>query len=240
MKKLIRSVLGSIDYEIIHMQSAQSYLLNHRLKLLFSRCDISCVFDIGANNGQYRDFLREEVGFDGRIESFEPAPDVAENMRKRAASDTNWNIHQIAVGEEESTLEFNIMADSRLNSFLPILADSPAAQIKDRIIVDVHTMVHILDHVVTNPDPNRTYMKIDAQGFDLAVLRGAGDLLREFPCLQIEIGFSDLYQGAASFNEIHAYLAAKNFAISGMYAVGRDSKERVRDFDSVYVNSDLL
>ena len=51
----------------------------NRLRDLFDRLGIKRVIDVGANEGQYGDFLRTEVGFKGLIKSFEPVPEFAES-----------------------------------------------------------------------------------------------------------------------------------------------------------------
>ena len=47
------------------------------LKRFFAHFDIDCVFDVGANVGQYATALRDRVGFRGQIISFEPNPATA-------------------------------------------------------------------------------------------------------------------------------------------------------------------
>jgi len=45
------------------------------LRRLFDLYKIDLVIDVGANLGQYRDFIRKAVGFEGWIVSFEPDPE---------------------------------------------------------------------------------------------------------------------------------------------------------------------
>jgi hypothetical protein len=47
------------------------------LKSLFKILETTCVFDVGANTGQYGDFLRAQVGYQGLIVSFEPVSKAA-------------------------------------------------------------------------------------------------------------------------------------------------------------------
>src|SRR5258708_7328948 len=61
----------------------------HLQKLLL-HLDVDCVFDVGANTGQYAAMLRREVGFQGLIISFEPIPKVARALRAVAKGDPLW------------------------------------------------------------------------------------------------------------------------------------------------------
>jgi hypothetical protein len=57
------------------------------LQELFAQLRIDTVIDVGANLGQYYEFLRDRIGFTGRIVSFEPHPDLAAQLKKRARAD---------------------------------------------------------------------------------------------------------------------------------------------------------
>ena len=58
----------------------------HRRRL-FEHFAIDCVFDIGANAGQYATMLRTRVGYRGHIVSYEPIPELAAKIRAAAALD---------------------------------------------------------------------------------------------------------------------------------------------------------
>src|SRR6185503_14223092 len=52
------------------------------LRRLLAHLDVDCVFDVGANTGQYAEMLRRRAGFRGRIVSFEPIPEAASEVRR--------------------------------------------------------------------------------------------------------------------------------------------------------------
>jgi hypothetical protein len=69
------------------------------LRRLFDLLRIDCVLDVGANLGQYRDFLRDKVGYTGLIVSFEPIPSHVQILKDRAQqSDPDWQIEDCALG----------------------------------------------------------------------------------------------------------------------------------------------
>jgi len=76
---------------------------------------VDCVFDVGANVGQYATRLRE-LGFKGLIVSFEPNPDIGSTLRARAARDEKWIVEELALDEKSRLLTFNIMNSPEFSS----------------------------------------------------------------------------------------------------------------------------
>jgi hypothetical protein len=48
---------------------------------------------------------------------------------------------------------------------------------------------------------------IDAQGYELEVLKGAEQTLRHMKIIYCEVAIIDLYRGGALFHEIHSHLS---------------------------------
>jgi len=129
---------------------AQEFLPNHLLSRIFERLEIKCVLDVEANAGQYHEFLRDKVGFDGSIISFEPVPRHVEILNAKAKRDKRWTVYDFALGEEDGELEINIMEGGELSSFLPPEQASPAMTIKSRVSVPVRTIdsvAHLIEKV---------------------------------------------------------------------------------------------
>ncbi|HXW74131.1 MAG TPA: hypothetical protein VEK10_04895, partial [Steroidobacteraceae bacterium] len=72
--------------------------------------DIDCVFDVGANAGQYARMLRQRVGYRGQIVSYEPIPERAATLRAAAAHDlkldTQGHDLSVATGAGERLRDF--------------------------------------------------------------------------------------------------------------------------------------
>jgi SAM-dependent methyltransferase len=76
---------------------------------------VDCVFDVGANTGQYATRLRQ-IGFHGLIISLEPNPATFAELQAAAAADPKWIVKQIALDSEPRTLMFNVMKSDRFSS----------------------------------------------------------------------------------------------------------------------------
>src|SRR4051812_11612391 len=74
---------------------------------LLNLLEIDCVFDVGANRGQYGRWLRS-LGFKGLIISFEPNPAAFAELKQQASS--SWICLPYALGTETGDFPFNVMA----------------------------------------------------------------------------------------------------------------------------------
>jgi hypothetical protein len=118
VKALIDRVGHAVVVEAIASWRLVRLPLARHLARLFKVYDIRCVLDVGANTGQYRDFLRREVGFDGLVISFEPISSVFQALAERASSDLQWKVLNLALGAVDEERVLNVMAASDLSSLL--------------------------------------------------------------------------------------------------------------------------
>lgn len=83
--------------------------------------EVNLVFDIGANAGQFAQSLRE-LGYRGRIVSFEPQSEAREQLERAASVDPLWEVApKAAIGAEDGEIELNLAANSISSSLLPML-----------------------------------------------------------------------------------------------------------------------
>ena len=100
---------------LAHKGLAWELMEPEQLERFLAVFKVDCVFDVGANVGQYATRLRE-IGFRGLIVSFEPNPDAAEVLREAAADDDRWIVQELALDEQSRPLTFNIMRSSQFSS----------------------------------------------------------------------------------------------------------------------------
>lgn len=175
-----------------------------RLAELLDRRGVDHVLDVGANQGQYARQLRF-FGYKGVLHSFEPLPRPYEVLARRAIGDANWSVHNLALGDVDGPLELNVAGNSGAasSSVLPMLPRheqaAPEARYVDRIEVPVRRLDGIWDELV--PPSATTFIKLDVQGFEGAVLDGAGGRLQSASGIQLELSLVALYEGAISVRE---------------------------------------
>jgi FkbM family methyltransferase len=235
LKNVMQNLAETLGYTILPTWRVAGLPLANCLREIFVSRNISTVIDVGANKGQYRNFLRNQVGFRGRIVSFEPLPELAANLKTRAAADGNWTVHARALGAATGELSLNVMAASVFSSFLqPREGASFAAQnaVMRTEIVPVST----LDAEFPDSEVLRTtFLKLDTQGFDLEVLRGAPVSAGIIPALQSEVSFEPIYENMPAYHEAMAEFGRHGFAVADMFLVNQNECGIAVEFDCVMV-----
>lgn len=211
------------------------------LKKLLDHLNIDCVFDVGANSGQYATMLRTRVGYCGLIISFEPNPKLIGELRKKSQSDPLWIIKDIALSNTDGPQTFNIMVEDQFSSFKsPTTAEysglSHLNHVKEVSTVQCHQLDTIFNDLKREHKFQRPFLKMDTQGNDLAVLSGARKSLTEILGLQSELGFKRLYQDMPLFNEaLDAYTRA-GFELSALVPNNAGHFPTLLEMDCIMLN----
>ena len=101
--------------------------------------------------------------------------------------------------------------------------------------VDVVRLDDVWDDLV--PAERRVLLKVDAQGFDLEVLRGAESSLAHCVALQVEVSGVALYDGSPPLHEVVTHLYERDFRVTGLFPIMRSPADRIQvvDFDATFV-----
>ncbi|MET9911100.1 FkbM family methyltransferase [Streptomyces sp. NPDC006476] len=232
---------GATDETGRDLQSlASEFLCHQHVGEMLDLYDVNCVFDVGANTGQYGRELRE-LGYTGRIVSFEPASAAFERLADAAAGDPEWRVHRLALGREERVTAIHTGWDT-MNSLLPPsdygrgryerFTETRTEEVRVRRLADV------MDEALDGIDDPRPFLKMDTQGYDLEVFTGAGDRIGEFVGLLSEVALLRLYEGSPRMDEAVAAYEAAGFETTGLYSVSRDpATGRVVEFDCVMMRA---
>ena len=116
VNKALKQLFKRCGYTVIADWRLENYAMSTYLDKLFRNLDIDCVFDVGAHLGEYADFLRSQVGYCGKIVSFEPIASNIEVLRSRTKNETQWIIEGYALGKISGHADFNIMARVLISS----------------------------------------------------------------------------------------------------------------------------
>ncbi len=212
IKHEIRKILWNFGYDISTIDQTSSPLA--RRKKMLEHFNIETVFDIGANSGLYAKELRDDLSYSKRILSFEPLSSEFRELEKNAINDTNWEVFNFAIGDIDERLKINIAGNSFSSSILEMLPAHQSHAPESNYIGHEEIEVKKLDSIFSNlcKKKQNVYMKIDTQGFEAKVLKGAENSLPHIDTIQMEMSLVPLYEGELLFNDL--YLLMINYGYS--------------------------
>jgi FkbM family methyltransferase len=213
-KSGIRKAIRGMGFDLVRF-SAQEHALVRR-RLLLESLGIDLVLDVGANAGQYASGLRE-LGYEGRIVSFEPLPEAFARLQRAAASDGRWEVRPFALGAQEAQAPLHVAGNSYSSSLLEMLPGHLASAPDSAQVGTAQVEVRTLDALfpALRSGAQRTYLKLDTQGYEAAVLDGAAAALREIDTVQLEMSLAPLYRGEALFDALYSRLVGLGYAPIG-------------------------
>ncbi len=207
MVRFLRSTVHSA------LRRAGISLVPYPLQVVLRQIRPDVVLDVGANTGQYGLELRKR-GFRGQLLSFEPLADAHAELAAHARGDAAWRTFHTALGAETGEATIHRASNSASSSLR-----APAAAMHDaapHLSFDGTESIRVqrLDDLA--PDllaPGaRAFLKVDTQGFELDVLRGAEASLEHMVAVQLESSLSPLYQGQPPMEEVLAWMRARGWA----------------------------
>jgi len=211
--------------------------VDDHLSEVFARLSVGHVLDVGANDGGYVRRLRQAVGYQGTVSSFEPAAETCARLRTAAAADSRWRVHSYALGEQSAVQALYRSSMSELNS-LHVATDYGRKVYGVDQTTAEPVQVRRLDEVWDDVGPFQSdrgtvFLKTDTQGHDLAVLRGAHGVLDKVQGLQMEVPLKPLYAGMPSLADVLDEITRSGFYCSGIFPVSRDADLRLVEVDVI-------
>ncbi len=176
---------------------------------------VRTVIDVGAHKGEFACAIRAVLP-GARIYAFEPLEDCYEILRRKLGANGHGRAFLAAVGRRDGTLTLWRSSYAKSSSILPMAelhkVSFPWTATTTPQNVEIKSLDSYNGQLQLEP---KVLLKIDVQGYEAEVLRGAAQLLQKVDCILLEISFRPLYEGQPSFAEIHSLLHEAGFSYSG-------------------------
>jgi FkbM family methyltransferase len=207
------------------------------LDFLTSR-NVKLVLDVGANEGQFGNSIREE-GYRGEIWSFEPVKRAFAKLSESAAQRPHWKTYNMGFSDRAETAEINVSRYSVFNSLHDIkntaISFNEGAAVIARETIDLQR----LDDFLPNENLEGAFLKIDTQGHEKQVLLGADARLAQFSGVLMELPIRHLYEGVWQLEEAIAFMRARGFSVSNLAPTNFDDAEdpvSLLEIDCIFKN----
>lgn len=173
--------------------------------------ELRTVVDVGANKGQFA-LLALELFPAATVHAFEPLAEPHARLAAWSAGEPRLVRHRLALATASGTVVMQVAARDDSSSLRSITPRQVAQFPGTHRVGEESVAVARLDGVLGPGDLIApAFLKIDVQGSELDVLRGAGALLDRFDWVYAECSFVELYGGQALAGEVATFLAAAGF-----------------------------
>lgn len=174
---------------------------------------IRTVLDVGANRGQFTAFALWRFP-EVTIHAFEPLAAPAGRLERaaRALAPGRIRVERVALAASDGTATMHVASEDDSSSLLPLGPLQRALGTSE--VGQERVPVRRLDTVVRPADlVPRVLLKIDVQGSELDVLRGAEAVLDAIDEILVECSYVPFYEGQPLAGEVVAHLEARGFRL---------------------------
>jgi FkbM family methyltransferase len=240
LKERLRPLLPPLHWR----NQLRVWLRRHPLELRLHYPDIGdmrlppepVVFDVGSNTGQFAEsFLAWRPR--AYVHAFEPQVSALEAMQSLLGAYERVRFNAFALGAEPCTRNFFVSRFDQASSFLPngeVLARGVGGidfTTREQIEVEIHTLA---DYVREQGIARIDLLKLDVQGFEIEVFKGAVPVLDRVDWIYSEAQFKELYADGPRWNDQAAFLSAHCFDLVRMCGFRRDDSGELMECDMLF------
>ena len=167
------------------------------------KLNINYIFDVGSHRGESIDYFIKLKNLK-KIQSFEPQKDIFLVLKKKYINNNKVILNQIALSQNEKYKDFYINDLSSTSTFSRLNKKSLWLKIKNKILNKKNPIINkikirslTIDKFIKQKKIKKIdLLKIDTEGHELEVLKGALKTIKEHKVkfILIELHFSKMYQ----------------------------------------------
>jgi FkbM family methyltransferase len=195
----------------IHQKRISKFLQNRSIKT---------IIDVGAHKGEFAQNALQ-IESVNKIIAFEPQKKIFSLLKEKFSDNDKIVLINFALSEkvEKRIMKINKMtATSTLNH--EINNDSLYFKFKSFLLYQKNSIIDEEEIDTTTFDAffngemfdENTLLKIDTEGYEIHVLKGSEQKIREMKYILIENQFSKMYKNV-NFRDCHDFLRKKNFKL---------------------------
>lgn len=198
------------------------------------------IFDVGSNIGQSTSEYLDIFPY-AHIHCFEPIESTFTTLKKRFENNSRVSCWRLAMGSDQSTV---LMSKQYLSSVSHVLSSErdPCATNNEIEQVQSNTVSAFCSRMnIRYID----FLKIDTEGHDLEVLKGAEELLQiqSIDLVQVEAGIHSNNTVHVQFDKFINFMENRNYHVFGIYNQALEwptAEPRLRRVDIVFISESTV
>ena len=214
----------------------------HDLSCAFGGKNFTTIFDIGANIGETANsFLRDYPS--AHIWAFEPSTELYSTLANSLSQCKRVTCERMAVGSSvgEATLlhaqDTTMFHIASLGSSLLRTETTADSETVKMTTLDLYCRQHSINMI--------DFLKVDTEGHDLEVLRGAANMLQQrmIGCVQCECGLNPENTFHRPLEELKSFIESYGYRTFGLYEQVHEwptNKPHLRRANVVFVSPKMI
>jgi FkbM family methyltransferase len=207
------------------------------LDALVATCRPNVIFDVGAHVGTWT-LLSKSILPEATIHAFEPLPHHVDELERNIATLSGVYVHKIGLGSHRHVAEMRITNRSDASSILELTAHAEVtyglSEVK-LLAIQVETIDGLIEKGAA---PLPDLIKLDVQGFEIEVLRGAQYALRRCAWVICEVSFEEYYAGQPLFHDVAKLMGECGFRVHA-FSHATPLGARLTQTDVLFSNKNL-
>lgn len=234
---IVRSSFHRLGMYIVRVQTGQDVYAD--FQTLVGPQGINVIVDVGANIGQTA--LSMSAAFpQAAIHSFEPYTPSYETLQQAVAHLPNVRAYNLGFGLENSPMTMHVAQYSVGNSLLEFsdtIAEYDTGAWTQSAGTSTIQIRRLDDWCAENQIDRIDILKIDTQGYELNILRGARGLLAKkcIKAIYLEIQHVPLYKDQADFGELYSELMGFGYHFVDFYNKVRKEETYLKWCDVLFI-----
>ena len=233
---VIKKIFALVGLELdIRLKKKKNFLYFDDIYIKYMENPI--IFDVGANIGQ--SIKRFDLIFNNcTIHSFEPIKKCFDQMVEDYP-DKKFIKNNYALSDKNTNKKFFINKHSFTSSFNKINESYDQLYKADTTKNNIKVKTITLDtYINLNKIKKIDILKIDTQGHELNVLKGAKNSLKKniFHFIEVEIIICDYYTKKINLHQIDRIMCDNNFNLFNLQQFGYNKDGQIKWFDMLYIN----
>ena len=189
-----------------------------RIYRYLSDLNIDMIIDIGAHEGEFLETMLK-IEKIKTFYAFEPQKDIFVKLNKKFSKNKKITLFNYAMDKEVSNKRLQINKLSMTSSLAEINEKSVYLKLKNfltfskkNFIDEYEIQTNTVDKVFEGINLHKTLLKIDVEGYEMNVIKGSLEKLKEIPFVLLENQFGNHYKNN-NFNEIENILLQEKFSV---------------------------
>jgi len=186
-------------------------------------------FDVGGNKGQFTTLLHEVLGSEASIHTFEPSSATFKVLKENTARFPEVQLHQKGLGDQPGKLQLFTNEDASLiASVYQRKLDHFGIQMNQFEEIEVDTLDNFCQH---HSIPHIHFLKLDVEGHELKVLKGAEKLVQNQAIDFIQFEFGGCNIDSRTYFQDFYYLLSDQYTL---YRIVKDGLYPIKGYRETY------